>query len=569
MAHVTKEELLRASKAGRADVARVAAHLSTCLACRSLAESLLRDPANPAVREVPLRTLLELAAFERKTAVERLLARAELAELQRHTRGAQKERVILSRSCHTPAFLDVLLQALRSSRTREEKESLASLAVLAAQGMDAKDGAALKNDLLATIWVETGNARRINGEWNHAQMALRRAEEYFEAGTGNPALNARWLSILASLRTDQGVRDEAMAHLEKCQGIYEKRSDWPLVARTLVQMAHCVVDHDPQRGLAFLDRAGVFLPPEDATLRWLAVSLRTECLVTLGRVEEALRAFAEAELLRPLHPRPSANLRSAFTAGRLLEALGRVREAEALFEEAVAGDLERGLYKDALLDLLYVFGFHVRQGSSERAAEVSLAALGEMEREGSAVHQQLRSVWTQLIEAAREGFLDEGMLAEAHAYLLVHWRHPAPTELVFGYKEQAPPPAARVAVSENEELVEPLLARALWSSIRRKTRKEQQRQVAESPECHTRAFLAVLLAEMRAARSRDESEFIASLAIRAIQAIGEPAAAKHDLQGIVWTEIANVCRIDAGIGPPHPYPPRGGGASQGNLSIEA
>ena len=77
MAHVTKEELLRASKAGRAEVARVAARLSTCLACRSLAESLLRDPANPAVREVPLRTLLGLAAFERKTAVERLLARAD------------------------------------------------------------------------------------------------------------------------------------------------------------------------------------------------------------------------------------------------------------------------------------------------------------------------------------------------------------------------------------------------------------------------------------------------------------------------------------------------------------
>ena len=155
MVHVTREELLRASAAGRAEVARVAAHLSVCLACRSLAESLLRDPASPATREVPLRTLLELASFERETAIERLLARAELAELRRQTRGAQKERVIHSRACHSPAFLDVLLLALRSPRDREESESLANLALLAAQGMDAKEGAAFKNDLLATIWTET------------------------------------------------------------------------------------------------------------------------------------------------------------------------------------------------------------------------------------------------------------------------------------------------------------------------------------------------------------------------------------------------------------------------------
>jgi tetratricopeptide (TPR) repeat protein len=545
MAHVTKEELLRASEAGRAEVARVAAHLSTCLACRSLAESLLRDPANPVIREVPLRTLLELATFERETAVEQLLARAELAELRRQTKGAQKERVIRSRSCHTPAFLDALLQILRSPQTREESESLASLAVLAAQGMDAKDGAAFKNDLLATIWTETGNTRRINGEWNHAQVALRRAEEHLGAGTGNPSLKARWFSILASLRTDQGARDEAMAHMEECRGIYEARSDWPLVARTLVQMAHCIVDHDPERGLGLLDRARVFLPSEDAALRWLSESNRTECLVTLGRVGEALQAFGEAERLRPLHHRPGANLRSTFTAGRLLEALGRMREAEALFEEAVTGDIERGLYKDALLDLLYVFGFHVRQGSPERAAEVSLHALDEMERENSVVHEQLRSVWTQLIEAARGESLDEGMLAEARAYLLAHWRHPSPMEPVFGHKEQAPSSSARVAVPENEKLVEPLLARALWSPIRRKARKEQQRQVAESPECHTRAFLEVLLADVRAAGSRDESEFIASLALRAVQAMDAPAAAKHDLQALVWTEIANVCRVDA------------------------
>src|SRR5215218_6416618 len=269
MAHVTKEELLRASEAGRAEVARVAAHLSTCLACRSLAESLLRDPENPTIREVPLRTLLELATFEREAAVEQLLARAEFAELRRLTKGAQKERVIRSRSCHTPVFLSVFLQGLRASPQREEAEFLTSLAVLAAQGMDAKDGTAFRNDVLATVWTETANGRRIHSEWHHAEAALRRAEEHLGTGTGNPSLKARWFSVKGSLRSDQGARDEAMACLEECRNIYEERKDWPLVARTLVQMANCLVDHDPARGLVLLDRAGVFLPSEDAALRWL------------------------------------------------------------------------------------------------------------------------------------------------------------------------------------------------------------------------------------------------------------------------------------------------------------
>jgi hypothetical protein len=54
---------------------------------------------------------------------------SSLAELRRLTRGAQKERVILSRFCHSPAFLDALLDALRSPQSREESESLANLAV--------------------------------------------------------------------------------------------------------------------------------------------------------------------------------------------------------------------------------------------------------------------------------------------------------------------------------------------------------------------------------------------------------------------------------------------------------
>ncbi len=545
MAHVTKEELLRASEAGQTESARVAAHLSACLACRSLAESLLGDRANPAAREVPLKTLLELATFERETAVEQLLARAELTELRRLPRGAQKERVIRSRSCHGPAFLEELLAAVRAPHPKDEAEFLSSLAVLAVQGMDLKrNSAAFKNDLLATIWADTANLRRIHGEWHHADAALRRAGEHLDLGTGNPSIKARWLSISASLRTDQGARDEAMAYLEECRRIYEEQRDWPLVARTLVKMAHCLVDYDPERGLAFLGRAELSISSEDPALKWLAESNRVECLINLGRLEEALSAFGRAEALRPLQQRQNAKLRSTYTAARLLEALGRAREAEALFEEALSGDLHDGLHKDALLDLVYIVAFHVRRGAPERAEDVARQTLHEIEHQGTVLHEQLRGVFEKLLKAARGRSLDERMLQEVDGYLHAHWKFPAPAEPVFTTGEGAA--AARVPVPAMEgKLIGPLLARARWSLLRREPRREQQAQVATSPECHTGAFADLLLSELGAAGSRDEAEFIAHLALRAAEGMAEPAVFTEDFLARIWTEVANVRRIAA------------------------
>jgi hypothetical protein len=99
--------------------------------------------------------ILDLAAFERRAAVERLLARAEFADLCRQKRVVQKDRVIRSRSCHTPAFIDLLLTGLRAPRSKDDAEFLSSLAVLAVQRMEEKrHPPAFKNDLLGTIWTK-------------------------------------------------------------------------------------------------------------------------------------------------------------------------------------------------------------------------------------------------------------------------------------------------------------------------------------------------------------------------------------------------------------------------------
>jgi tetratricopeptide (TPR) repeat protein len=545
MKHLSITELLRACEAGRAEVKRVAAHLGVCPACRALAVRLLENPAVPAKREAPLKSLFEFAGFERGVAVEQLLARAEFTDLARQTRAAQKQQVIQSPSFHSPEFIDLLVAAVRAPHPRDEAEFLSSIAVLAVQRMqDKKNPPAFRNDLLGTIWTETANARRIHGEWSNALIALDRAEHYLEAGTGSSLLKTRRLSIAASLQSDQGAHDEAMASLAECLAIYEAERDWPLVARTLVKMANYLVDYEPARGLALLDQASVFIPLDDPTLRWLAESNRAECLVTMGRTEEALAAFSEAERMRPLQQRPNGSIRSTFTAARLLELLGYQQEAEILFIEALTGDLEAGLHRDALLDLLYIFGSHARRGDPERAAELSLRTLREIERQNTVLHDQLRSVWTKLINAARTEALDENMLLAAGEYFRAHWKYPAAAEPVLAGK----PTSFRLgdtSVAGDEKLIAPLLARALWFRVRRDTRKNQQARVAASPECHTRTFAELLLAQLRAAPSRDEAEFIASLALSAAKAMPELAAFAEDFRGQVWTEVGRVRRIAA------------------------
>jgi tetratricopeptide (TPR) repeat protein len=433
MAHVSKEALRRlvAGEAGEVEATRLAQHALTCQPCRALIASYLEDIAARSKREGSLKSLAELTAAESEMAVDALVARAEWATFRGLTPKAQKDRVIQSRTCHSPAFQEVLLAELRSASSREESELLASLAVLAVQGMDAeKYPTALKNDLLAGILIEVANVRRIGAESQHADAALRRAEQHLARGTGDPLPKARALSIAASLRTEQGHLSEAVALLEQCQQIYETSGDWPLVARTLVQMAYALLDTEPERGLSLLDKAVPLIPAEDAALRWLAAAIRTECLIESRQIARALRSFQYAESIRGSHVRPNAKLRSTFTAARLLEALGRIKEAERLFEEVIAEGLEREWYKDAFLDFLYLFGFHIRAGSAEKAVEVCQHALAQLDLLELG-HDQLRAVWTQLRDAAGRQALTSQSLAAARSYLRVYWKHPAAKPPMF------------------------------------------------------------------------------------------------------------------------------------------
>ena len=64
MAHLTREEILRACEGGWAEVEAVASHLASCPACRARAVGALGDGA--AAEKPPLlKMMVELAALEK------------------------------------------------------------------------------------------------------------------------------------------------------------------------------------------------------------------------------------------------------------------------------------------------------------------------------------------------------------------------------------------------------------------------------------------------------------------------------------------------------------------------
>ena len=107
----------------------------------------------------------------------------------------------------------------------------------------------VKQDLQARLWTEVANARRVASEWSKATAALLQAGKHLAQGSGDPLLKARAQSISAFLSADQGRRVEALATLEECVQLCESQGAWALVARTMVHMAHTLVDTDPARAL--------------------------------------------------------------------------------------------------------------------------------------------------------------------------------------------------------------------------------------------------------------------------------------------------------------------------------
>jgi tetratricopeptide (TPR) repeat protein len=443
MSHLGREAVRRIldGEGGSQEVEAAAEHLVSCDPCRALAGTVADElrPETPGLAgDGPLQLVLDLIDRERQWAVDYMAASAEWNELRRlPNRRSQRDRVRMAKACHTTLFFDLVLGDLKEAPAWEEAEFLAGLALLCVEAMSQRQriSPAADHDLKAKVWTAVANARRRAAEWEKAHQALSNAEKHRKEGTGDPLLEAELLSISASTLANEGHIARAIEALKRCRAIYRTHSEWALLARALVQTASLVINSEPAQALEALDTAAPLLPPSDPRLALLAGLLRVECLLGLSRPHEAAQVFRRC--LRSLRvPGVRMEIRVTFTGAKLLDALGYKMPAERLYDGVVEREIEHELYKEAFLDLLYLYSRHVKAGEIEKAARVCRRALTDASLSAVA-HDQMRTVWEQLLAAtAIPGRRAVGpeVLSDLQRYLSVHWKHPAATVPVVGFR---------------------------------------------------------------------------------------------------------------------------------------
>jgi tetratricopeptide (TPR) repeat protein len=441
-AHENFDGLRRAfaGEASPVEAERVVAHLTGCRECW-----LLANRAIAAQREYgglpaqgPLRALIELQEIEQERLEEWLEAQAVWLEIRSLTAKARRDRVRLTRSLHTLSFLEVLLDegALESPA---EGEELFYLALLVSQQLpSSRVSVKLSNDLCAECCAEVANARRLRAKWAAARDALKKADEYVEKGSRNGVVEGKVLCVAGALEDDLGNTEEAASILRRAVGLFEASAQTLLLSRTLTQLAYTLVGEHPAEGLRVVEQALSLIPSGNTRLVWFAETTKIDCLIGIGAPQEALVRFNALKGLHEQFREPFIQIRRRFNAARILEHLGRLKKAEILFQEVIAGDLEHGLVKDLFLDLVYLFGFHLRQGQSSEAIAVcrragqELSLLDDEDGSGESARDQMRMVWRSLEDEVRRGTVDLSATTVLRNYIKAHWRFPASDPPSFG-----------------------------------------------------------------------------------------------------------------------------------------
>lgn len=303
----------------------------------------------------------------------------------------------------TPAIVKDLMDRSHHVRYRDPEEMLrlADLARLASEACSpSQAGQELRlADLRGRAWGQFGNALRVNGRLREAEAALMSADNYRGAGTGDPMLRASRLERWTSLRTAQGLYDNAVELAEEAGQIYRELGETHLLASTMVQKAIAYLyAGEPESAIRTLNRAIPLIDHEDdPNLLLAACHNLIHAYVALDRPEQALLLYSEVRTLYREFDDPMILLRAAWQEGNLLRDLGHLRAAETILFNAREGFLERSLTYEAALISLDLAAIYVKLGLSEdlkqtvAAAVPIFRALG-VDREALAALLQLQQI---------------------------------------------------------------------------------------------------------------------------------------------------------------------------------
>jgi ATP/maltotriose-dependent transcriptional regulator MalT len=284
----------------------------------------------------------------------------------------------------------------------------------------------LKSDLQAEAMIVIANCRRLAADWKGSQAALAATSNLLDRGTGDPARQARFVSICASLATDTGRFETALGLLGRAAELYRSAQEPAGLSRVAVKEANTLLaSFRHEEAITRAEQALAMLTPADTRLEMLARSIITESLIFLGRSSEALRSFVAT---RPIYEQLGGRrtrLKVTYLEALLLASLGCARESEKAFRDVIDGYIEEELFKDAFLSLLTYFETLVKRDALGKAKQVYKQAAELLSQAGTGSHEQMRQVWRQLLEKVEAESLKEYQLQEVRQYVCRHWNMPA------------------------------------------------------------------------------------------------------------------------------------------------
>jgi tetratricopeptide (TPR) repeat protein len=375
-----------------------------------------------------------------------LRARAWWAEIEPLSPVVQLTRIKSIQALQTKELFDTILEdasgaTLSDPQRGEEKASVAyTLAgLLSPSRLREPD----KNDLQGAALGFAANCRRLAGDWRVAATAFSAAQRHLDRGTGDPARQARLLSLQASLATDMGHYDNALALLARISAIYRNIPDPAQEAFTAVQEAGTLLAAGRHaEAIARAQEALTMLTPRQARLESLARNIITSSLVFLGRPVEALQSLhATRPLVKQFRGRWS-DTQLEYLEALVLDALGFEREAETVFRSIIEGLLGAGLYKDAFLILLTRFELLYKRGELDKAARACEEAIERMEEAGEERHAQTIQLWRDLLALVDGQRVTEHHLLETRHALVRCWAMPT-RGLPLPGEQPGPAPVSR------------------------------------------------------------------------------------------------------------------------------
>lgn len=360
--------------------------------------------------------------------LERERAQALSSELLKLPPPQQSLRVRNDRRFQTLALCEALIAASEHSLF-DDASAACNLAELACEISDNLDtrryGAAIVADARANAWSASANGLVTSSDYEGAESALRVAHSHVEEGTGSPTEKAKYLTSLATLLTEKGRADEALAIYRQLEGIYSKLGDQHMVGLLQLRKAFAFFKkHEPEYAIPLLTRALELLDPaRDPRRQVIALHNLTDALIDAGRADEA--AFHMIKL-RQLYAEQGGRLsllRFHWMEGRLAYAQGNLDLAQRLLSEVRNTFIELEIGIDVALVSLDLAEVLWHRGSGQETQRRLQEAIPILEALG--VHAEALAAMAFLEHAVRVETASRELIRQTAAF--VRRAHSDPT----------------------------------------------------------------------------------------------------------------------------------------------